>query len=671
MEALPHFSKFEPALIETNLEAVLNNNLQEVEHLLQSAKPYTWDSLMRPLELMDERLNSMWSIVQHLHAVLDSKALRAAYNACLPKLSAYATQMSHNQKLYAAVLEIAASPDYQQLNPMQRQVIQNDIRDFKLAGVALEEKAKQRFADLQTALAQATSKFEENLLDATQGWSKLVTDESELQGLSANAKEIALEAARQQNLSGWLFTLDFPSYQAVITYADSSKLREEIYRAYVTRASDQGPNAGKWDNSDIMFEVLSIRQEMASLLGFKNFSQYSLAKKMAKTEEEVLDFLNSLAEKSLPKARQEFAELTAFAKQKYGISELAPWDIAYYSEKLCVKQHAISQEELRPYFPADQVLAGMFTVIERLYAMQVKEMKDVGVWHKDVRFFQIFDSENNLRGMFYLDMYARPHKRGGAWMDDCRVRMIQENGKLQFPIAYLTCNFNPPSASTPALLTHDDVLTLFHEFGHGLHHMLTQVDYAAVSGINGVLWDAVELPSQFMENWCWQEEVLQLISKHYQSGEPLPKEMIAKLHAAKNFQAGMQMVRQLEFSIYDFRLHSEFNKDKTQIQTVLDSVRKKLSVVPILPINRFQHSFSHIFAGSYAAGYYSYKWAEVLSSDAFSKFEENGIFDRETGEQFLHEILEKGGAEPPMTLYVNFRGREPRIDALLRHSGIL
>lgn len=668
---LPSFSEFNVQQIEPNLDGVLKANLAEVEQLLAGSKSYTWDNLMRPLELMDDRLNSMWSIVAHLHSVLDSKELRKAYNACLPKLSEYSTQMSHNKKLYSALKKIHEAPEYRKLNTAQQQVIQNDLRDFKLAGVALEEQDKKRFAELQKKLSQATAKFEENVLDATQGWSKLVDIENDLGGLSENAKKIAQETAKQHNMSGWLFTLDFPSYQAVITYADNRKLREEMYCAYITRASDQGYNAGKWDNTETIYTILSIRREMARLLGFKNFAEYSLARKMAATEKEVLDFLNNLSEKSLTKARQEFSELSEFARKEYGLDELAPWDIAYYSEKLCVKHHAVSQEELRPYFPEDRVLEGMFTVVQRLYGLKVKEVKGVDVWHKDVRFFHIFDAANDLRGMFYLDSYARPHKRGGAWMDDCRVRMIKENGELQIPIAYLTCNFNPPTASAPALLTHDDVLTLFHEFGHGLHHMLSRVDYAAVSGINGVLWDAVELPSQFMENWCWEEEVLLLISQHYQTGESLPKDLIEKISAAKNFQIGMQMIRQLEFSIYDFRLHGEFNNDKQQIQSLLDEVRKQLSVIPILPINRFQNSFSHIFGGGYAAGYYSYKWAEVLSSDAFSKFEENGIFDRKTGEQFLHEILEKGASEHPMRLFENFRGRKPSIDALLKHCGIL
>jgi len=669
--SLPSFSEFDVQQVEANLDEILKANLVEVEQLLENAKSYTWGNLMRPLELMDDRLNSIWSIVAHLHSVLDSKELRKVYNACLPKLSEYSTQMSHNKKLHNALKTIYESPEYKKLNTAQRQVIQNDLRDFKLAGVALEEKDKKRFAELQKKLSQATTRFEENILDATQGWNKLVEHEKDLEGLSENAKKIAQETAKQHNMSGWLFTLDLPSYQAVVTYADNRKLRQEMYCAYITRASDQSPNAGKWDNTETIYTILSIRREMAGLLGFKNFSEYSLAKKMAGTEKEVLDFLNDLAERSLPKARQEFSELSEFARKEYGLDELAPWDIAYYSEKLCLKSHAVSQEELRPYFPEDRVLEGMFTVIQRLYGLTVKEIKGIDVWHKDVRFFHILDAANNLRGMFYLDSYARPHKRGGAWMDDCRVRMIKENGELQVPIAYLTCNFNPPAATAPALLTHDDVLTLFHEFGHGLHHMLSRVDYAAVSGINGVLWDAVELPSQFMENWCWEEEVLPLISQHYQTGESLPKDLIEKIRAAKNFQVGMQMVRQLEFSIYDFRLHSEFNNDRQQIQSLLDEVRKQLSVVPVLSMNRFQNSFSHIFGGGYAAGYYSYKWAEVLSSDAFSKFEENGIFNQTTGQQFLHEILEKGGSEHPMQLFENFRGRKPSIDALLKHCGIL
>lgn len=665
------FSEFNPKKVEAELDLIIKKNLEEVDQLLIQKQPYTFDNLMRPLELLDERLNSMWSVVAHLHSVLDSKELREVYNTCLPKLSDYSVKMSHNKKLYEAILEIQKNDEYSKLNIAQKKIIQNDLRDFKLAGVSLEEKNKKRFADLQANLSQLTARFEENVLDATQAWSKLVTDEKELQGLSDNAKKIAQETAKKRQMSGWLFTLDFPSYHAIIVYADNRKLREELYHAHVTRASDQGPDAGKWDNAEVMYNILSARHEMAELLGFKDFAEYSLTRKMAKTKKEVLDFLNSLAEKSLHKARQEFSELCLFAKQEHGIEKLEPWDIAYYSEKLCVKQYAVSQEELRPYFPEDHVLKGMFTVVQRLYGIQVKEIKDVDTWHKDVRFFHITDSKDTLCGMFYLDNYARSHKRGGAWMDDCRVRMIKENGELQIPIAYLICNFNPPSIGTPALLTHDDVLTLFHEFGHGLHHMLSKINYAAVSGINGVAWDAVELPSQFMENWCWQEEVLKLISCHYKTGEYLPEDLINKIRASRNFQAGMHIVRQLELGKYDFVLHSEFKNNKEDIQNILNIIRQELRVIPVLPNNRFQNSFSHIFAGGYAAGYYSYKWSKVLSSDAFSKFEEEGIFDRKTGERFLHEILEKGGSEEPMQLFENFRGRKPEIDALLRHSGII
>ena len=665
------FSEFNPQKIEANLDVIIKKNLEEVDRLLIQKQPYTFDNVMRPLELLDERLNSMWSVVAHLHSVLDSKELREVYNTCLPKLSDYSVKMSHNKKLYEAILEIQKNYEYSKLNIAQKKIIQNDLRDFKLAGVALEEENKKRFADLQATLSQFTTRFEENVMDSTQGWSKLVSDEKELQGLSENAKKTAQETAKKHQMSGWLFTLDFPSYHAIIMYADNRKLREELYYAYVTRASDQGPDAGKWDNTDTIYNILSIRHEMAELLGFEDFAVYSLARKMARTKKEVLDFLNNLAEKSLNKARQEFSELCLFAEQEYGVEKLEPCDIAYYSEKLCVKQYAVSQEELRPYFPEDHVLKGMFTVVQRLYGIQIKEIKDVDTWHKDVRFFHITDSKDIICGMFYLDSYARSHKRGGAWMDDCRVRMIKENGELQVPIAYLVCNFNPPSSDAPALLTHDDVLTLFHEFGHGLHHMLSKINYAAVSGINGVPWDAVELPSQFMENWCWQEEVLKLISCHYKTGESLPKDLINKIRASRNFQSGMHMIRQLEFSKYDFILHSESKNNKQDAQIILNKIREELSVLPVLPNNRFQNSFSHIFAGGYAAGYYSYKWSKVLSSDAFSKFEEKGIFDRKTGEEFLHEILEKGGSEEPMQLFENFRGRKPEINALLRHSGII
>jgi len=456
-----------------------------------------------------------------------------------------------------------------------------------------------------------------------------------------------------------------------MTYADDRELRSEMHQAYVTRASDQGPNAGKWDNSEVMEEILALRHELAQLLGYQTYAERSLVTKMADTPERVLGFLHDLAKRSKPVADKELHELEAFAHNEHGVTKLEPWDIGYYSEKLRQHTYAISQEELKPYFPETSVIPGMFEVVKRLYGMRIQVVDSVDVWHPDVRFYEIRDEQGTLRGEFYLDLYARENKRGGAWMDDCIGRKRNADNSIQTPVAYLTCNLTPPIGDDPALFTHDEVITLFHEFGHGLHHMLTRIDHVGVSGINGVAWDAVELPSQFMENWCWEKEALDLIAEHYQTGEDIPEEMYHKMYAAKNFQAGMQMVRQLEFSLFDFRMHHEYVPGKgAHIQQILDEVRQEVAVIKPAPYNRFQHGFTHIFAGGYAAGYYSYKWAEVLSADAFSLFEEEGIFNHQTGLRFLHAVLEQGGTREPMDLFVEFRGREPEIDALLRHSGI-
>ena len=501
------------------------------------------------------------------------------------------------------------------------------------------------------------------------GWTKHVTDEAELAGLPESALDAAKQAAHQKDLQGWLFTLDIPSYLPVMLYADNRALREEMYRAYATRASEQGPNAGKWDNNPIIQETLALRTELASLLGFANYAERSIATKMASTTEQVVGFLRDLAAKSKPQAERELAEVRAFAAEKHGMDEMEAWDVPYYSEKLKQDRYSISDEILRPYFPEHKALTGLFTVVEKLYGLSISEVENADTWHKDVRLFSITDKDGTLRGQFYLDLYARPKKRGGAWMDECRVRRVKASGELQAPVAYLTCNFNGPVGNKPALFTHDEVVTLFHEFGHGIHHMLTQMSVPGVSGINGVPWDAVELPSQFLENWCWQEEALGFISGHYETGEPLPKSLLDKMLAARDFQAAMQMIRQLEFSLFDFMLHMEDGKT-ADVQGVLNTVRDEVSVIQPPSFNRFQTSFGHIFAGGYAAGYYSYKWAEVLSADAFSRFEEEGIFNPQTGADFLHNILEMGGSREPMDLFVAFRGREPQVDALLRHNGI-
>lgn len=673
MTGLPPFQHIKPEHVEPAIEAVIKSNREQIEKLLKDNEHYTWDNLIEPLEDMDDRLGRMWSPVSHMNSVVNSDALRDAYNNCLPLLSEYSTEMGQNVELYEAYQAIKDSPEFKKLDVAQKKIIDNALRDFHLSGIDLPVEKKKRFREIRQQLSKLTSKYEENVLDATQAWSKHITDEKKLAGLPDSALAMAKQAAEAKELDGWLFTLNFPSYYAVVSYADDRALREELYQAYSTRASDQGPNAGEWDNSEIMQDILALRHEVAQLLGFNNYAERSLATKMAETPDQVLTFLHDLAKRSKGMAKQELSDLTGFARQEDDVSDLSAWDVPYYGEKLRQHTFDFSQEDLKPYFPETKVIPGMFAVVKRLYGISINEIDGVETWHNDVNFYEIRDEKDVVRGQFYLDVYSRDKKRGGAWMDDCMGRKRNADGSVQLPVAYLTCNLTPPIGDEPALFTHDEVTTLFHEFGHGLHHMLTKVEHIGVSGINGVAWDAVELPSQFMENWCWEREALDLIAAHYQTDEPIPEELFNKMYAAKNFQAGMQMVRQIEFSLFDFRMYSEY-KAETQsadsIQKILDEVRSEVSVLTPPAYNRFQHGFSHIFAGGYAAGYYSYKWAEVLSADAFSLFEENGIFDSETGDAFLECVLEQGGTKEPMELFKKFRGREPEIDALLRHSGI-
>ncbi|QUI64849.1 oligopeptidase A [Pseudoalteromonas sp. A22] len=670
LEGLPPFSKIKPEHIVEALKSAIAHCRETIDTVLAQSN-YTWDNFVLPLEEADDKLSRMWSPVSHMHSVVNSEALRKAYDECLPLISEYSTYCGQHQGLYEAYKAVKESAEFGNLTIAQQTSVDNALRDFQLSGIALEAAKQKRYGEIVARLSELASKFGNNVMDATQAWQKHITDESDLTGLPESALALAAHTAESKGLEGWVFTLDIPSYLPVMTYADSQTLREEAYRAFVTRASDQGPNAGEFDNSAIMHEALTLRHELAQLLGFSSFAEKSLATKMAETPEQVFKFLNDLAAKSKPQAEQEVAELRDFANKEHGVSELKPWDYAYYGEKLKQAKYAISDEALRPYFPEHKVLAGLFETVNRLFGIRVSEVKDVDTYHPDVRFFAIHDDKGELRGHFYLDLYAREHKRGGAWMDDCMGRKVRANGELQTPVAYLVCNFNKAVGNKPALFTHNEVTTLFHEFGHGIHHMLTQVDAAPVAGINGVAWDAVELPSQFLENWCYEEEALNFISGHYETGEPLPKEMLDKLLAAKNFQSAMQMLRQLEFSLFDFHIHADFEPNTDcQIQAMLNAVRERTAVVKAPEFNRFQHSFSHIFAGGYSAGYYSYKWAEVLSADAFSKFEEEGIFNPQTGREFMHHILEKGGSEAPMVLFTRFRGREPKVDALLRHSGI-
>jgi len=668
MQGLPPFSHIKPQHIEPAIEQLLNEARKQIQQLLDDNNDYNWQNLAQPLEELDDHISRAWSPIGHMHSVVNSEALHEAYSACLPKLSAYNTEVAQNPRLCAAFKQLEAQAE--QLTAPQRKIIANTLRDFRLSGIDLSPEDRDRYKLIVQALSQLTNEFSQNLLDATDGWSLNISDEARLAGLPESALGLAKQAAEQAEVDGWLLKLEFPYYLPVMTYADDRALRQEMYTAYVTRASDEGPNAGLWDNGPIMEQILSLRHEMAQLLGFDNYAEYSLATKMAADTDQVISFLADLAERSLPMAKKELEALRAFAKQYDGSDDLEAWDTTYYSEKLRQHQYAISQEDVKPYFPANRVISGMFDTVSRLFGIKVTQIDGIDTWHPDVMFFEIRDNNDTLRGQFYLDLYARGQKRGGAWMDDCICRRSDSNS-VQHPVAYLVCNFTPPIGENPALLTHDEVQTLFHEFGHGLHHMLTQVDYPSISGISGVAWDAVELPSQFLENWCWQREALDLFAAHYQTGEKIPDELFNKMIAAKNFQSGMQMVRQLEFSLFDFRMHKEYDPEgEANIYSLLDEVRQQVAVIKPPSFNRFPHSFGHIFAGGYAAGYYSYKWAEVLSSDAFSLFEENGIFDPETGERFLSAILEQGGSKEPMELFIAFRGREPSIDALLRHSGI-
>jgi oligopeptidase A len=669
VDGLPRFSQITPDQVKPAVTKAIEDCKQTIEAVVASGD-YSYANVVSKIDEADDVLGKVWSPVSHMNSVVSSDELREAHDACLPLLSEYGTWVGQHEGLFQAYKALRDSDEYLQLDESQRKVIDNTLRDFTLSGVALPPEKKQRFAQIQARLSELSSTFSNNVMDATMGWTKHITDESELAGLPESALAAAQQAAHQKDLQGWLFTLDIPSYLPVMLYADNRALREEMYRAYATRASDQGPNAGEWDNTAIINETLALRSEIASLLGFASYAERSLATKMANSTSQVVGFLRDLAAKSKPQAEKELAEVRAYAAEKHQMDELEAWDVPYYSEKLKQERYSISDEILRPYFPQSKALAGLFTVVEKLYGLNITEVENADTWHKDVRLFSIADKDDTLRGQFYLDLYARPKKRGGAWMDECRVRRFQACGELQTPVAYLTCNFNGPVGDKPALFTHDEVVTLFHEFGHGIHHMLTQMSVPGVSGINGVPWDAVELPSQFLENWCWQEEALGFISGHYETGEPLPKELLDKMLAARDYQAAMQMIRQLEFSLFDFLLHME-DGEHVDVQQVLSQVRNEVAVLQPPSFNRFQHSFGHIFAGGYAAGYYSYKWAEVLSADAFSRFEEEGIFNPQTGADFLHNILEMGGSREPMDLFVAFRGREPKVDALLRHNGIV
>lgn len=673
---LPLFQQIKPEHIEPALDQVLAENRARIAALLSDTTPKNYDALVLPLETLDNHLHKVWSPVTHLHSVQTSDELRKAYHACIPKITAYVTELEQNESLYNAFQQLAESTEFLNLNKAQQKVIEDQLEDFRLSGVMLPSEQKKRYAEIQTLLAKLTTKFEENVLDATDHWHHHVTSRNELEGLADYVIDEAEKTAKQKNLTGYVLTLEEPCYFAVMSYAKNRELRQIIYTAYCTRASDQGPNAGTYDNLPVMTEILALRHELSLLLGFKNFAELSLARKMVKQPVRVMNFLDELATKAHKTATHEYQELKNFAKSLDNIDELQTWDITYYREKLSKSRFTIDDETLRPYFPVDHVLASLFKLMQKIYKLEISANTEnnLELWHPDVKFYNIYDATKTLRGQFYLDLYARPRKRGGAWMDDCLTRFRSANGALQTPVAYLVCNLTPPAANknTPALLSHDEVITLFHEFGHGLHHMLSQIDYLSVSGTNGVEWDAVELPSQLNEFFAWEKPVLHFLSQHHETKQPLSDELIDRMIEARNFHSGLKVARQLEFAIFDFQLHLNFDPQiKTnQIQNTLDTVREKISVTQIPTWNRFPNSFGHIFSGGYAAGYYSYLWAEMLACDAFAKFKEDGVISDKIGQEFLSCILEKGGSEKALDLFVRFRGREPHIDALLEHLGL-
>ena len=668
--SLPPFSHIGSAHVEPAITQLIKRNKQAIELLLAESEKHTWSTLWEPIEQLEDELAQAWSPVSHLNSVANSEELRTAYNTCLPLLSEYTTWSGQHSGLYEAYRQIGEGEAFASLDSARQKAVTNVLRDFRLAGVALPQDQKEQFAALRKRLSELGSQFSDNVLDATNAWTMQVSAE-QLTGLPETALANARQAAEQAGADGYLITLEFPSYYPVLAYCEDTSLREEVYRANSTRASDQGPHAGQWDNSQVMEETLTLRQELSQLLGFANYAELSLATKMAESPAQVSEFIEQLSQKSRPQAEAEWRELQEFAREEYGVETINAWDVSFYSEKLREQRYQVSQEDIRPYLPISTVLPGLFEVAERLYGVTVREVGEFDSYHADARLFELL-REGEIVARFYLDLYARAQKRGGAWMDNCRDRRVAADDQLQVPVAYLVCNFTPPVGEAPALLTHNELTTLFHEFGHGLHHMLTKQTVASVSGINGVAWDAVELPSQFLENWCWEPEALALISGHHETGEPLPDELLDKMLAARNFQSAMMMARQLELALFDLRLHTQWcGTESSSMEATLANVRRQVAVIIPPAFNRFQHSFSHIFAGGYAAGYYSYKWAEVLSADAFSRFEEEGIFNQKTGDDFRTHILEAGGARDAMELFVAFRGREPDTAALLRHSGIL
>lgn len=662
---LPHFSDIRPEHASPAVDELLTVCRETVARCVEENTAATWADFVAPMEDANESLSRAWGQVSHLHSVMDSPELREAYNANLPKITEYYAALGQHEGLFSKFKALKNSASYNNLNAAQKKIVENELRDFRLGGAELPDAEKKRFMEIQQELAALSAKFEENLLDATNAFSHFVENRDELAGIPDDVLEMAAEAAKADGKAGWKFTLHMPSYLPVMQYADNRALRETLYRAYVTRASEFGDT--KLDNTALIAQILKLRDEAAKLLGFNNYAEVSLEPKMAETPAQVLDFLNELGLRARPYAEKDMAELREFSDKTLGLKDLHAWDIAYASEKLRVARYSFSDHEVKQYFPEPQVLAGMFKVVETIYGLHIRPSQ-APVWHESVKFFEITDHGGQKIGEFYLDFYARPSKRGGAWMDDAITRRRKGEG-IQTPVAYLNCNYTAPIGNKPALFTHDEVITLFHEFGHGLHHLLTRIEDLGVSGINGVEWDAVELPSQFMENFCWEWDVVRHMTRHVDTGRELPKELFDKMLAAKNFQSGMQTVRQIEFALFDMHLHYDLPAGKTALR-LINEIRQQVAVIIPPDYNRFPNNFSHIFAGGYAAGYYSYKWAEVLSSDAYALFEENGVLNPEIGHRFWSEILAQGGARPAIESFKAFRGREPTIDALLRHNGM-
>jgi oligopeptidase A len=669
---LPRFTDFKTKYVTPAIEQLLTENRALIKRLASDAVPATWDDFVEPFEDAHERLARAWGQVGHLNAVMNSPDLRETYNANLPKVTQYYSELSQNPELFRKFKSLHAAVEFKTLTRAQRKIVANELRDFRLGGAELPADSKTRFMAIRERLSQLSSLFSDNLLDATNAFAHYVADEQELAGIPGDVQQAAREAAQAEGKPGWKLTLHAPSYMPVLQYAENRELRELMYHAYVTRAAEFGKP--EWDNTPLIAEIVQLRQELARLLGFNNYAEYSLEPKMAESPQQVLDFLNQLAARAKPYAEGDLQEVSDFARASLNLDRLDAWDLTYASEKLRVARYAFSDQEVKQYFPESAVLPGMFRLVETLYGLTITPDK-AALWHDDVRFFAIHDRNGALVGRFYIDLYARPSKRGGAWMDEAVTRRLKRDS-VQTPVAYLNCNFSAPvgqigGKKRPALFTHDEVITLFHEFGHGLHHLLTRVDYLGVSGINGVEWDAVELPSQFMENFCWEWSVLEPMTSHVETGKPLPRMLFDKMLAAKNFQSGLQTMRQIEFSLFDLHLHSDFEPDggRSALE-LLAEVRSRVAVVLPPAYNRFPNNFSHVFAGGYAAGYYSYKWAEVLSADAYSLFEENGVLDPTTGGRFRDEILGVGGSRPALESFVAFRGREPNMDALLRHCGM-